>query len=100
MYFLRVLLQILAVTGTSQAAQAKASSTVCTVPAAGSESIDDAPAILEAFRKCGHGGKIIFTNTTYHVNSVMNTTGLQDCEVDLQGTLLVSLDTNHSQSRT
>ncbi|KAJ5540427.1 hypothetical protein N7494_005503 [Penicillium frequentans] len=90
MYFPRVLLQFLAVAGLSQAAQPRESSTVCTVPAAGSTSIDDAPAILEAFRKCGHGGKIIFTNTTYHINSVMNTTGLQDCEVDLQGTLLWS----------
>ncbi|KAJ5741008.1 pectin lyase-like protein [Penicillium malachiteum] len=35
-------------------------------------------------------GKIIFENTTYHVNSVMKTTGLQDCEVDLHGTLLWS----------
>lgn len=94
MYFPRILLQFLAVTGLCQAAQPRESSTVCTVPAAGSTSIDDAPAILEAFRKCGHGGKIILTNTTYHINSVMNTTGLRDCEVDLRGTLLVSLDTN------
>lgn len=99
MYFPRILLQFLAVTGLCQAAQPRESSTVCTVPAAGSSSIDDAPAILEAFRKCGHGGKIILTNTTYHINSVMNTTGLRDCEVDLQGTLLVSLDTNHCKSR-
>lgn len=64
-------------------------SKVCIVPAAGNSSIDDAPAVLKAFDQCGHGGKILFQNTTYHINSVMNTTGLKDCEVDLRGTLLV-----------
>ncbi|KAH8810842.1 glycoside hydrolase family 28 protein [Xylogone sp. PMI_703] len=49
---------------------------------------DDAPEILEAFKRCGHGGNIVFLNQTYNVNSVMNTTGLKDCEIDLHGTLL------------
>lgn len=62
----------------------------CIVPASGSSSIDDTPAVLDAFQTCGHGGKIIFSNTTYHINSIMNTTGLRDCEIDLRGTLLVS----------
>ncbi|KAJ5710451.1 hypothetical protein N7488_004607 [Penicillium malachiteum] len=66
------------------------SSKTCVIPASGSETIDDAPAIVKAFEECGKGGKIIFENTTYHVNSVMKTTGLQDCEVDLHGTLLWS----------
>ena len=61
----------------------------CTVPAGGSESIDDAPAILEAFNKCGKNGNVVFSNTTYYVNSVMNTTGLKNCKVDIHGTLLV-----------
>ncbi|GIC93670.1 putative exo-polygalacturonase [Aspergillus udagawae] len=60
----------------------------CTVKAAGSESTDDTPAILEAFHNCGNGGRIVFQNTTYHVNSVMNTSGLHDCDIDLYGTLL------------
>lgn len=50
---------------------------------------DDAPAIIEAFSDCGQGGKVVFKNVTYHVNSEMNTTGLKDCEIDLYGTLLV-----------
>lgn len=61
----------------------------CIVPAAGNSSIDDTPAILKAFNDCGHGGKILFENTTYHINRVMNTTGLEDVEIDLRGTLLV-----------
>lgn len=51
---------------------------------------DDAPAIVAAFGECGYGGKVIFGNHTYHVNSVMHITGLRDCEVELWGTLLVS----------
>lgn len=89
MYFLSILaLFLVAVTGLSH--PAKAPSKVCAVPAAGSEAIDDAPAVLEAFRECGGGGKILFQNTTYHINSVMNTTGLENCEIDLRGTLLVN----------
>lgn len=61
----------------------------CIVKAGGNASIDDAPAIISAFSKCGQNGKVIFSNTTYHVNTVMNTTGLKNCQVDLQGTLLV-----------
>jgi hypothetical protein len=61
------------------------------VQPSGNASVDDAPAILEAFKTCGYGGRVVFLNTTYHVNSVMNTTGLKDCQVDLRGTLLVSL---------
>jgi hypothetical protein len=61
----------------------------CIVSAGGSESIDDAPAILEAFNECGQNGNVIFSNTTYYVNSVMNISGLQNCQVDIYGTLLV-----------
>ena len=62
---------------------------ICKVPAGGSETIDDAPAIRRAFRECNHGGKIVFQNTTYHVNTVLKTTGLVDVDIDLYGTLLV-----------
>jgi hypothetical protein len=68
-------------------------SKVCVVPAAGNSSIDDTPAVLKAFDQCGHGGKILFENTTYHINSVMKTTGLKDVEIDLKGTLLVWIST-------
>ncbi|KFX95946.1 hypothetical protein V490_03582 [Pseudogymnoascus sp. VKM F-3557] len=60
----------------------------CIVKAGGSESIDDAPAVLEAFKTCGHNGNVVFSNTTYHINSVMKTTGLKNCAVDIYGTLL------------
>lgn len=67
---------------------------VCRVkaPADGS---DSAPAIVDAFKRCGHNGKVVFENTTYHVGSVMNTTGLYNVEVDIRGTLLWSTDVGY-----
>ena len=58
---------------------------------------DSAPAIIEAFEKCGHMkapdyGKVVFLNETYNIKSAMNTTGLSNVDIDLQGTLL--WDTN------
>jgi len=61
----------------------------CIVRSGGNSSIDDTPVIIDAFNQCGHNGRVIFVNETYHINTVMNTTGLKNCEVDLQGTLLV-----------
>lgn len=63
----------------------------CVVPASGSNGTDDAPAIVRAFEQCGRGGKIVFKPTTYHVNSVMNVTWLEDVDIDIQGELRVSL---------
>ncbi len=52
---------------------------------------DDAPSVIKAFQECGKNGKVVFLNETYHINSIMNTTGLDNCEIDLKGTLLVSV---------
>lgn len=61
----------------------------CTVKAGGANTTDDAPAIRAAFRECGRHGRIIFTPTTYHVNSVLDVRGLEDVEIDVRGELLV-----------
>ncbi|KAI9702683.1 MAG: hypothetical protein M1820_006067 [Bogoriella megaspora] len=71
------------------------SAETCTIDYSGDASIDDAPAVLDAFDRCGNGGVIVFQNSTYHINSVMNTTGLQDVVVQLQGTLLWSDDIDY-----
>lgn len=63
----------------------------CTVTPSLNSSIDDAPAIVAAFKACGQGGTVAFQNHTYFVHSVMNTTGLKNVNIDLKGTLLVSL---------
>lgn len=62
---------------------------VCQVEASGTNATDDTPAILEAFEQCGKHGKIVFEDTTYYVNSIMNVTGLEDVDIDIHGTLLV-----------
>ncbi|KAI1076246.1 glycoside hydrolase family 28 protein [Whalleya microplaca] len=72
------------------------SSNTCTVELP-QNGCDAAPAIIEAFRRCGHNppesrGKVVFRNETYTVKSVLNTTGLSNVDIDLQGTLL--WDTN------
>ncbi|KAK8085213.1 glycoside hydrolase family 28 protein [Apiospora hydei] len=73
--------------------QAPQDSNTCIVEPATNGS-DSAPAIRDAFARCGHNadandrGKVVFKNETYHIQSVMNTTGLRNVDVDLQGTLL------------
>ncbi|KAH8891777.1 pectin lyase-like protein [Thozetella sp. PMI_491] len=72
----------------------------CTVKTAGTNLTDDAPAIIQAFKDCGRGGRVIFEDTVYYVNSIMNITWLDDVEIDVHGTLLWSTDItywlNHS----
>jgi hypothetical protein len=52
---------------------------------------DDSPAIVKAFEDCKAGGTVVFQNATYNVGTIMQTMGLQDVKVQLEGTLLVSL---------
>lgn len=62
----------------------------CIIKSSGTNQTDDAPAIRAAFKKCGRHGKIIFSPTTYYVNSVLNITDLEDVDIDIQGELLVN----------
>ncbi|KAF9697730.1 hypothetical protein EKO04_004440 [Ascochyta lentis] len=62
----------------------------CNVKASGTNQTDDAPAIRAAFQECGRHGKIVFEPTTYYINSVLNITGLEDVDIDVQGQLLWS----------
>jgi hypothetical protein len=61
----------------------------CIVRPGLNSSTDDAVTIRKAFHDCGQGGRVVCLDETYHINSVMNTTGLRDCEIYLYGTLLV-----------
>lgn len=74
----------------SYAGTASAADSVCTVQPNGTNG-DSAPAIEAAFQQCGYNsdgrGKVVFLNETYTVKSVMNTTYLENVDVDLQGTL-------------
>ncbi|KAF5378926.1 hypothetical protein D9757_008741 [Collybiopsis confluens] len=59
----------------------------CTVRAS-TDASDDAPAILQAFEMCGTDGAIQLHDPLYHIESVMNTTGLSNVQIDLTGTML------------
>lgn len=49
--------------------------------------VDDSPSIIEAFETCGTNGTVHFTDNTFHINRVMNTSGLLNTEIVLEGQL-------------
>ncbi|ERT02091.1 hypothetical protein HMPREF1624_00388 [Sporothrix schenckii ATCC 58251] len=53
---------------------------------------DDTPQILAAFKQCGHDGRIVFSEGTYNIRQVMNTTDLRNCDIDILGTFVWSGD--------
>lgn len=61
----------------------------CVVKGGQSKEIDDAPAILHAFKECGRHGSVFFKPQTYYVNSVMNVSWLKDVDIEIHGTLEV-----------
>ena len=68
---------------------------VCVIEPSGKS--DSAPAIIHALNECGRNGPhergvVIFKNETYHILSVMNTTGLSNLDIEHHGTLLWSTD--------
>lgn len=65
----------------------------CTVPA-NNNGTDDSPAILAAFKECRKGRRIVFSNTTYHVNQMMTNSDLEDTQIEIHGTLLVESPTS------
>lgn len=67
---------------------------LCTVQAPANNG-DAAPAIINAFQRCGKDSRVVLPKGTYYVNSVMNTTGLSNVEVDIQGTLVWSEDLDY-----
>ena len=79
--------------GFTAAASLSGQAKTCTVKAGGSNTTDDAPAIIAAFRECAQDATVVFEPTTYYVNSVMNVTWLQNVKIDLQGTLSVRCPT-------
>ena len=55
-------------------------------------SIDDTPQILQAFKTCGKDGRIVFTEGTYNLRQVMNTTDLSNCDIEIHGKWIWSGD--------
>ncbi|KAI0153386.1 putative extracellular exo-polygalacturonase [Pestalotiopsis sp. NC0098] len=66
----------------------------CTPLTGGSESVDDVPALQSAVASCPSGTIMIPASTTYHVNSVLDLKGCAGCTIQLEGTLLMTSDTD------
>jgi hypothetical protein len=54
--------------------------------------VDDIPQILDAFKKCGKDGTVIFTEGTFNIRQVMNTTDLSNCTIEIHGKFVWSAD--------
>ncbi|UZJ57594.1 hypothetical protein CBS101457_006914 [Exobasidium rhododendri] len=50
--------------------------------------VDDSASISQAFHECGRSGTITFVDSIYHVDKVLNTTGLHDCTVNFGNAVL------------
>lgn len=50
---------------------------------------DDAPTLVQALSDCREQGHVILPGPKYHIDSVMNTTGLRDVKIDIYGVLQV-----------
>lgn len=77
-----------------------ARASTCTPVAGGSTSIDDVPAIVSAIASCPSGTIVIPAGKTYHVNSVLSFAGCSGCTVQVEGTVLVSNDTDYWSGKT
>jgi len=53
---------------------------------------DDTPVILDAFKRCGKDGSIVFTEGTYNIRQVMNTSGLSNVDISIYGKFVWSGD--------
>ncbi|KAJ5600412.1 exo-polygalacturonase [Penicillium hetheringtonii] len=54
--------------------------------------------IYRAFDQCGNDGTVIFSNYTFNINSILNTTNLVNCDVLLRGELRFSDDISYWRS--
>ena len=53
--------------------------------------VDDVPSIQKAFELCGTNGTVVFSNNSvFYINTVLNTTNLLNCDVELNGELRYS----------
>lgn len=80
--------------------QTAASSSTCTPTAGGSSSTDDVPAIESAIAACPSDTIAIPADTTYYVNSALSFDGCAGCTLQVEGTLVVSDDTDYWEGRT
>lgn len=72
----------------------------CTPSSAGSESVDDVPAISEALATCGNGGTIVIpAGKTFMIRSTLNFGNCSGCDFQIEGTLKLSDDVVYWQDK-
>ncbi|KAG8709458.1 hypothetical protein FRC11_005551 [Ceratobasidium sp. 423] len=63
----------------------------CIVPSHNNVNVSDTPAVHAAFKKCGKGGRIVFSeNTNYTLRELTTMTPCIGCTVQLEGTIQLS----------
>lgn len=84
-------LSLLAIFSASALAALNKTGSTCTVtPLATGK--DDTPQILDAFKQCGQNGKVVLTEGLFNIGQVMRTTDLNNCDIEIHGTLKWSSD--------
>ena len=74
-------------------------SRVCHVETHGDGVTDDSAFVLAAFYQCNRGGHVVFrANTTYIIGTAMDWTFLSHIDIDIQGTLKFTDDTDYWQA--
>ncbi|PNP39744.1 hypothetical protein TGAMA5MH_08263 [Trichoderma gamsii] len=95
MKFLRHIVQLLPASLVFAAYTPSSPEHTCVIPAL-NDGRDDAPAIREAFNKCGNNGKVIFQkDTTYSIQTALQLHNLKNVQVDMLGTLEYSTDVRY-----
>lgn len=61
------------------------SGSLCTVTP--SDSKDDSPALMDAFKQCGQNGQIEVTEGDYIIAKVMDVLNLKNCDISIRGKL-------------
>ncbi|EFX01186.1 exopolygalacturonase [Grosmannia clavigera kw1407] len=74
-------------------------SRVCEVQTHGDGQTDDSTLILEALHACNNGGHVLFgRDATFVVGTALDLTFLQHVDIDIQGRILFSNDTDYWQA--
>ncbi|KAK1762815.1 pectin lyase fold/virulence factor [Phialemonium atrogriseum] len=87
---MRLLHVLLLISASYASAEVVKEGSTCTVTPLGGT--DDTPQILDAFKKCGTDGSIVFTEGTYNIRQVMDTQGLKNCDISILGKFVWSAD--------
>ncbi|KAK2605417.1 hypothetical protein N8I77_008254 [Diaporthe amygdali] len=84
-------LSLLAILSTSALAALNKTGSTCTVTPL-TTGADDTPQILDAFKQCGRDGTVVLTEGLFNIGQVMRTTDLNNCDIEIHGTLKWSSD--------